>query len=150
MPHNLPLKRRPLTQRQERFCLEFVKSGDTALAMVTAGYSPTCAARNADKLRKNTIVQKRLAELNAKIESKTISTAMERREILTRLQRGNCVRPRDVVAAISEHNKMEHVYEVRVDGQVEVTQTFVFVLPDGTRVNPGRLIEAKSGNSDNV
>jgi len=48
---------------------------------------------------------------------------------------------RDPVAAIDVHNKMERLYTAESNINVDVRQTFVFVMPDGTRVTPAEIAQ---------
>ncbi len=44
-----------------------------------------------------------------------------------------------IIAAVKECNLMEHVYDEAPEKAV-AQQTFVFIMPEGTRVTPGELI----------
>ena len=67
----------------------------------------------------------------------------KRKERLAELALAKVVRPvgaGDCIAAIKELNLMEHVYD-EIPVGVEVRQTFVFIMPDGTKVLPGELVK---------
>jgi phage terminase small subunit len=84
-------------QKQEIFCLEYIKTGNASNAAIVAGYAPKYAAQNTNKLLKNTNIISRIAELQEKTEkkslkilnpeSKTIASVIERKEILSEIAR---------------------------------------------------------------
>lgn len=49
------------------------------------------------------------------------------------------VKLHDPIRAISELNKMEKVYETPPTGAVQILNSFIFVLPDGTKLTPKQL-----------
>lgn len=106
-----------LNQRQERFCINYVAGMTAKDAAIEAGYDAKYAATNTDKLLKNTKVETRLIELNAKLVDKAIATVYERKQRLTTILRednltdkGNLSRGSNI-QAISELNKMEGEYK---------------------------------------
>ena len=76
-----------LTQKQEAFCLNYVKLGNATESAIKAGYSPKTsneiAAQNLAKLS----IQARLAELRKKTEDSTIMDVKERKQRLTEIAR---------------------------------------------------------------
>lgn len=79
-----------LTIRQERFCLEYAKTGNATDAYRKAGYAGTnysTIAVNASRLLKTDKVKTRLAELANKMASEKIANASEIQERLTRILR---------------------------------------------------------------
>ena len=78
-----------LNVQQEKFCLEFVRSGNAAQAY-KAAYAVTntgTAKANGSRLLKNPAVQSRIAELQAKVENEKICTAQEIQERLSSIAR---------------------------------------------------------------
>ena len=78
-----------LTAQQEKFCLEYVRSGNAAQAY-KAAYSVTntgTAKANGSRLLKNPAVQSRIAELQAQVENEKICTAREIQERLSQIAR---------------------------------------------------------------
>ena len=73
-----------LTVKQERFCIEYVKSGNATLAYMTAyGQKKSDSARAAaSALLRNVKVQSRIKELDEKILDEKI---LDAKEIQTRL-----------------------------------------------------------------
>ena len=79
-----------LTVRQEKFCLEYARSGNATEAYKKAGYSQSTMgsmAACASKLLKKSNVQARLAELAEEMQSEKIASAAEIQERLTRILR---------------------------------------------------------------
>ena len=57
-----------LNARQKAFCEYYVASGNATDAAIKAGYKEKYAGVNADKLLKNTNIQKYIEELQEKVE----------------------------------------------------------------------------------
>ena len=77
-----------LNARQKSFCEFYVASGNVTEAAIKAGYKEKYAGVNADKLLKNTNIQKYIDELMQKLESKRIASAEEVLQNLTAMMRG--------------------------------------------------------------
>lgn len=77
-----------LRDKQERFCLEYIKDYNGQQAAIRAGYSKTSARSTASELLTYPNVQKRIQQLNSRVEKKAICTAQEIREILSNIARG--------------------------------------------------------------
>ena len=71
-----------LNDRQERFCLEYVKDLNATQAAIRAGYSEKTAQPNASRLLLNVMVQKRIAELQ---EKRSDELEVDARYVLKRL-----------------------------------------------------------------
>ena len=79
-----------LSVKQEKFCLEFAKTGNQRQAYKAAGYvckSDASADASASKLLRNTKVKERLAELTEEIKDNSIADIKEMQEILTKIIR---------------------------------------------------------------
>ena len=102
-----------MKELQERFCIEFVKSGNATEAYKAAGYKVSndrsAAACAAALLRKSNI-SKRLEELREKISSSKIMDAQERRELMTKIAKNKKTLNTDRLKAIDLLNKMDGVY----------------------------------------
>jgi phage terminase small subunit len=48
------------------------------------------------------------------------------------------------IAAIQELNKMDHTYAESPEKITEIHETFVFIMPDGTKLAPRQLIDGNS------
>lgn len=79
-----------LTVKQEKFCLEFAKSGNQRQAYLKAGYkckNDASADASASALLRNPKVKERLAELTEEIKNSAIADIQEMQEILTNIIR---------------------------------------------------------------
>lgn len=76
-----------MTARQERFCQEFVKTGNATLSAVNAGYAENSARQQGDRLLSNDDIKKRIQELNGEIKNDKIMDAREMQEHLTSIIR---------------------------------------------------------------
>lgn len=74
-------------QKQERFCLEYFKSGNAAASAVLAGYSVRSIRAIASTLLTKINIQKRLEELRKKAEADSIMTVVERKQRLSEIAR---------------------------------------------------------------
>jgi phage terminase small subunit len=82
-----PLK----NQRQEKFCLEYFKTGNVAASAVTAGYSVKAVRAVSSRMLTFANVKARILELQKKAEDASIMTALERRQRLSEIGRGNLI-----------------------------------------------------------
>ena len=79
-----------LSQQQEKFCLEYAKTGNQRQAYINAGYKCTTEGAidaNASRLLKNAKVQARLAELTEEIKNAAIADIAEMQQTLTTIIR---------------------------------------------------------------
>ncbi|MBQ9096850.1 MAG: terminase small subunit [Clostridia bacterium] len=60
-----------MTDRQKRFCEEYLTELNATQAAIRAGYSEKYAHTNANKLLQNTTIQKYIADLQADLREKT-------------------------------------------------------------------------------
>ena len=109
-----------LNARQKAFCEYYVASGNATEAAIKAGYKEKYAGVNADKLLKNTNIQKYIDELQEKIKSSRIMTAIERKEFLTSLIKDGNAKDTDRLKAVDILNKMdgEYTQKVEVNGNI--------------------------------
>ena len=79
-----------LNPKQEKFCCEFVKSGNAggSYQKIYGTSSSATAATNANRLLKNADIQSRLKEIQDEIASEKIMNAREIQERLTAIGRG--------------------------------------------------------------
>lgn len=79
-----------LNVRQEKFCIEYAKSGNATQAYINAGYKckdgKSCRAR-ASKLLTLDNVQQRLRELNDEVKNDAIASIQEIKEFWTKVLR---------------------------------------------------------------
>lgn len=79
---------RKLTERQRRFCEEYLLDGNASQAAIRAGYSKRSATVVSTTLMKNPQVQAYLKELLEKLHSAKVADAQEVLEYLTSIMRG--------------------------------------------------------------
>lgn len=135
-----------LTQKQETFTQNLFRGMSQREAYIQAGYSSRSSVavidNHAYELAHNGEVLIRLTELNRKAEDDTIAAPRERKQVLTKVVRNPLIpykiKARDTISAITELNKMEKIYDQPIE-RPDIVQTFIFVLPDGTRVQPKQL-----------
>lgn len=82
LPANLETKPRfqghtimPLTPKQERFCLEYIKDLNGTQAAIRAGYSEATAQEQSSRLLSNVMIRDHIAELQKPIAEKAIVDA---------------------------------------------------------------------------
>ncbi len=73
--------------KQEKYCLEYFKSGNAAAAATLAGYSVRSIRSIASELLTNPNIQRRLEELKKKAEDASVMTVLERKQRLTEIAR---------------------------------------------------------------
>ena len=79
-----------LTMKQEKFCIEYAKSGNARQAYKTAGYeckSDEATDAAASRLLRQVKVKERLAELAEEIKSASIADITEMQQTLTKIIR---------------------------------------------------------------
>lgn len=141
-----------LTQKQENFCLNYIKTSNATESAINAGYSiKTAQVIGSENLSKPMII-KRISELREPSVNSTKMQLAEREERLSEIARANIlefkgdseiiadVKFGDNIRAIQELNKMDNIYS-QPPIQGDIVQTFVFVLPDGTKAYPKQLKE---------
>lgn len=79
------------SEKQERFCQLYAKSGNATQSFIDAGYSVesknAAAVRAHALLNKNSNIQERLRELHEEVDSKAIADIKEMQETLTKIIR---------------------------------------------------------------
>lgn len=109
-----------LSVKQEKFCLEYAKSGNQRQAYLKAGYkckSDGAVDANASRLLKNDKVQARLAEIYEEIKTASIADITEMQQTLTSIIRQQLEEEVIVVEStgdfMSEARKMEKKPAIR-------------------------------------
>ena len=115
-----------LNARQKSFCEFYVVSGNATEAAIKAGYKEKYAGVNADKLLKNTNIQKYIEELQEKAKGNRIMTAIERREFLTKMILKEETKDTDRLKALDILNKMdgEYTQKLEVKGELKSEDPF--------------------------
>lgn len=120
----------PLTEKRERFCIEYVKDFNGTQAAVRAGYSEATADRQASRLLRYAEVWDRINELQDELKRDSIASAVEIREGHTRDVRFS------LADFLDEHGDFRPSAFADASKLAAVTrykQTERF-LPDGTRI----------------
>lgn len=81
-----------LTIKQEKFCIEYAKSGNARQAYKKAGYkckNDASVDASASQLLRNPKVKERLAELTEEVKNNAIADIKEMQETLTKIIRQN-------------------------------------------------------------
>lgn len=102
-----------LTQKQERFSVEYYRTGDGTQSAITAGYSRKSASKIASQNLAKPEIKARIHRLRAMEVKLAIADVDERKEILTEVYRAplpEVVSARDHVYAIDVHNRLDGAY----------------------------------------
>lgn len=108
-----------ITQKQENFCLEYIKCGNASEAYRRSynaeNMKPETIWNNAYKLLESNDVATRVKELRDKAEAKAIITVEQRKELLSRWaleeETPNALKALDLL------NKMENLYTQKVQAE---------------------------------
>lgn len=95
-----------LSVKQEKFCLEYAKSGNQRQAYLLAGYnckSDEAADANASRLLRNDKVQERLAELAEEAKNASIADIVEMQQTLTAIIRKQMTEEVIVVESVGDY-----------------------------------------------
>lgn len=85
-----------LNPRQERFCVEYAKTGNATAAYKAAGFqskSKESAQANSARLLSDEKIQSRLKELSEELKSESIASIEELQTGLTKIFRGQATTP---------------------------------------------------------
>lgn len=95
-----------LSVKQEKFCLEYAKTGNQRQAYLLAGYnckSDEAADANASRLLRNDKVQERLAELAEEAKNASIADIVEMQQTLTAIIRKQMTEEVIVVESVGDY-----------------------------------------------
>ena len=95
-----------LSVKQERFCLEYAKTGNQRQAYLLAGYnvkSDEAADANASRLLRNDNVKARLAELYEEAKNASIADIVEMQQTLTKIIRKQMTEEVIVVESVGDY-----------------------------------------------
>lgn len=85
-----------LNPRQEKFCIEYAKTGNATAAYQSAGFqskSQQAAQANSARLLTDEKIQARLRELSEELKSESIASIEELQQGLTKIFRGQATTP---------------------------------------------------------
>lgn len=106
---------RRLTQKQEDFIINYLKTGNATRSAISAGYSINGAEVQGSVLLRNIKVKDRLVELQTQINTPKIADIVERKEILSKIAREDIRTEKNVpvrspnIQATAELNRMEMI-----------------------------------------
>lgn len=86
-----------ISDKQKRFCLEYLKDFNATQAAIRAGYSANSASVQAFDLLRNPKLQAFISQINQRIEKKAIMDIQEIQERLTAMARGESIEETVVV-----------------------------------------------------
>ena len=95
-----------LSVKQEKFCLEYAKTGNQRQAYLLAGYnvkSDEAADANASRLLRNDNVKARLAELYEEAKNASIADIVEMQQTLTKIIRKQMTEEVIVVESVGDY-----------------------------------------------
>lgn len=99
-----------MTNKQRRFCEEYIIDCNATQAAIRAGYAKNTAGRNADRMTKNEEVKKYIDELLEKKKSESIATAEEVLKYLTSVIRGETESEEIITVGIGEGmSEVQHI-----------------------------------------
>ena len=148
-----------MSPRQEKFCLAYLSAASASEAAISAGYN----SDHAKLLMRRPAVIARISELKerqtkAMLQNQVdaaIANVKERKERLTTFVREDLATPEGMlkrgsnIRAIEELNKMERIYETRLEANIDNRTVNIYVVDKEaqkllSRVNErtGSLIEA--------
>lgn len=91
-----------MTDKQRRFCEEYLKDTNLTQSAIRSGYSPKTAYSQGQRLMKNVEVKTYIDEQLKKMQKKTIASAEEVMEYLTSVLRGESLSTEIVVEGIGD------------------------------------------------
>ena len=111
-----------LTDKQRKFCDEYLIDLNATQAAIRAGYTEKYANTNASKLLQNTTITEYIKQLTEDAQTARIMTARERQAILSDIAKDAQNELSDRIRAIDTLNKMtgEYTQKVSIDGDVGV------------------------------
>ena len=114
-----------LNVKQEKFCLEYSRSGNATESYKLAGFKvkdDNSASAAAARLLGNVKIQARLKELSQEVASAKIANTTECQELLTEIARNKKVFPKDRVAALNTLLKAQGAFSqnVNISGSIPI------------------------------
>lgn len=91
-----------MTEKQKRFCDEYLIDANATQAAIRAGYAEKSAGRNADRMMKNEEIKAYIAEQMESISSEKVATAEEVIQYLTSVLRGETLAEEIVVEGVGD------------------------------------------------
>jgi phage terminase small subunit len=125
-------EKKPLTQKQENFCLSYIQNGNAAESYRkcynTENMKTESVYRKATELMATVTITSRIKELRDKAESKAIITLEQRKELLSKFAWEE--ESDKAMKAIDLLNKMDSVYVQKQDITTSGTVSIFLPTPD--------------------
>lgn len=119
-----------MSPKQEKFCLEYAKTGNATQAAEMAGYSEKTAYSIGGRLLKNVEIQKKLLELAEEFKTEKVADVTESLELLTGIARDKKQKGITRVKAIELLLKAQGAF---ANQQVNLSVTAPVILKDDVR-----------------
>ena len=88
-----------ISEKQRRFCREYLVDLNATKAAIRAGYAENSAAAQGSRMLRNANIRAHIAQLAAEIDSRKVADAVEVMEYLTKVLRGEVTACRGQVRA---------------------------------------------------
>lgn len=128
-----------LNARQKKFCDYYIESGIAGEAAIKAGYSPKYAAQNADKLLKNTNVQKYINLRTVETANPLIASGDEILETLSQIMRNKRAKAADRIKAADMLGRRALIWndKRKADADLEKTTAETELIKERTKLLKG-------------
>lgn len=111
-----------MTEKQQRFCDEYLIDCNATQAAIAAGYSKRTAYSQGQRLLKNVEVKNYIAHQQKERSKKSLLTFEERQCILAEIAKDPNSNKSDRIKALDVYNKMDGAYIERVQMSATVTE----------------------------
>jgi phage terminase small subunit len=116
----LPRNERKLSDKQERFCLEYVKDSNGTQSAIRAGYSERTANEQASRMLAKVNIQERVAELQAEIAKRNKISIDECVGLLTSMARF------DIASMYDEEGGLLSIHDMPPETRLVITELSTF------------------------
>lgn len=118
-----------MSPKQEKFCLEYARTGNATQAAQAAGYSKRSAGRIGGENLKKLEIQKRLQELLSEVKTVKIADVQKCQELLTEIAMDKKQKGSTRVQALTTLLKAQGAFST----QINLTAVAPIVLRDDVR-----------------
>lgn len=140
-----------LTEMQEKFALEYVKSGNATASAINAGYSEKTASVQGSRMTRHVKVMKRVRELKEEMGIKVDTEQDTLLEMLTDIAEDKDAEPQHKLKAIEMIAKMRGYY--KDSPEINVDNSTVFnpaEMSDEELAQELSKIQDEIGDTDNI
>ena len=121
-----------MSPKQEKFCLEYARTGNATESYKLAGFkckNDNSAGVSANRLLKNTKIQKRLQELSSEVKTIKIADVQKCQELLTEIAMDKKQKGMARVQALATLLKVQGAFST----QINLTTSTPIILRDDVR-----------------